>query len=144
MGGLQQRLRRNAAAQQAGATEPRILFDDRRPEAELRAAHSSDISAGATPPLPAALASLCERFSYRLPSDPSGMKVLDREAKKALQSEVVMGRIKGFALVITPTGAGLQDLGLEVVVSLLPAPCARRGLTLLRTSTTRGACGLSN
>jgi len=46
------------------------------------------------------------------------VKVLDREAKKALQSEVVMGRIKGFALVITPTGAGLQDLGLEVVVSL--------------------------
>jgi len=78
-----------------------------------------------TPPLPAelaslrtALAALCERFSYRLPSDPSGMKVLDREAKKLLQSEVVMGRIKGFALAITPTGDDLQDLGLEVVVTL--------------------------
>jgi len=113
MGGLQQRLRRNAAAQQAGATEPRILLDDRRLEAELRAAHSSDISAAsgrARLPLRALLLPPAQR--------PQRVKVLDREAKKALQSEVVMGRIKGFALVITPTGAGLQDLGLEVVVSL--------------------------
>jgi len=85
---------------------------------------TSDSSTNSAP-LPPELASLrqslgalCERFSYRLPSDPSGMKVLDREAKKLLQSEVVAGRIKGFALAITPTGDDLQDLGLEVVVTL--------------------------
>jgi hypothetical protein len=68
--------------------------------------------------LRSALGALCERFSYRLPSDPSGMKVIDREAKKLLQAEVVAGRIKGFALAIVPTGDDLQDLGLEVVVTL--------------------------
>jgi len=36
-----------------------------RPSCEQR-------TAATYPPLPAALASLCERFSYRLPSDPSG------------------------------------------------------------------------
>ncbi len=82
-------------------------------------------ASGASAPLPpelnslrSALGALCERFSYRLPSDAGGMKILDREAKKLLQSEVVAGHIKGFALAIVPTGDDLQDLGLEVVVTL--------------------------
>ena len=46
MGALQQRLGGDAAAKQAGAAEPRVSLHNRCLEAELRAAHRGNISAG--------------------------------------------------------------------------------------------------
>lgn len=114
-----------------------------RPEPDagptLEASTGSTIAPGAadgTPPLPpellplrAALAALCERSSHRLALDESGARTLEREAKKLLQTEVVAGRIKGWALAVVPIGPigpgapgdqrdDVTDLGLEVVVTL--------------------------
>jgi hypothetical protein len=47
LGGIQQRLRRNAADIQAGAAEGLVLLDHRDLEAELRRADRADIAAGA-------------------------------------------------------------------------------------------------
>lgn len=81
-------------------------------------------------PLRTALLALCERWSYRLPEGEAGMRTLDREANKVLQAEVAAGRIKGYALAITPLGDDLQDLGMEVVVTLP----RRVGQVILRLS----------
>lgn len=81
-------------------------------------------------PLRAALAALCERSSHRLAPGEEGMRTLDREAKKILQAEVAAGAIKGYALAIVPLGDQLQDLGMEVVVTLP----RRVGQVILRLS----------
>lgn len=81
-------------------------------------------------PLRAALSALCERSSHRLAPGEEGMKTLDREAKKILQAEVAAGTIKGYALAIVPLGDELQDLGMEVVVTLP----RRVGQVILRLS----------
>lgn len=81
-------------------------------------------------PLRAALSALCERSSHRLAPGEEGMRSLDREAKKILQAEVAAGTIKGYALAIVPLGDELQDLGMEVVVTLP----RRVGQVILRLS----------
>lgn len=81
-------------------------------------------------PLRAALSALCERSSHRLAPGEEGMRTLDREAKKILQAEVAAGAIKGYALAIVPLGDELQDLGMEVVVTLP----RRVGQVILRLS----------
>lgn len=83
-------------------------------------------------PLYASLTALCERSSHRLAPLEAGMRTLDREANKLMQQEVALGRIKGYALAITPTGDDLTDLAIEVVVTLP----RRVGQVILRLSPT--------
>lgn len=81
-------------------------------------------------PLRVALSALCERSSHRLLPGEEGMRSLEREAKKILQAEVAAGTIKGYALAIVPLGDELQDLGMEVVVTVP----RRVGQVILRLS----------
>lgn len=110
--GPSRRVGRGPGFPSRGSTIERALVGD------LADTHPKDVLPPELYPLRASLAALCERSSHRLLPGDAGQHSLDREAKKVLQAEVAAGRIKGFALAITPEGDELQDLGMEVVVTL--------------------------